>query len=203
MATAEQRQEMGLAIVKEFEGRYKNGKLQVYMLPPGDGGGAFEVAGINDRYHPSKASQLKSLIGDDQHERAEREAAEYIIEYTKPVVKFFPSAEAAEANSALEFVLRDTAFNRGAKGAATVLQIALGMMAIDGVVGPATRKEFDKQLGDLGPAHLLKRLTEARETYEKQSYPWKPNTRKEGSKFWTALANRWAKAHIIATERFA
>ena len=96
MNVDEQRHAMGLAIVREFEGRYKDGKLQVYKLPVGDGGGAFEIAGINDRYHPSKAGQLKALIENGQHEKAEAEAADYILEYTRCVLKFFQPAQAAE-----------------------------------------------------------------------------------------------------------
>jgi lysozyme family protein len=198
---ASHRQEMGLAIV-EFEGRYKDGKLQVYHLPAGDGGGAYEIAGINDRYHPSMAGKLRGMIQNGEHTKAEKEAASYIEEYTRPVLKFFPDAETADANPAIEFVLRDTAFNRGVKGAATVLQIALGMTAIDGVVGSLTHREFARQLKDLGPEHLLRRLTQARQTYERTSYPWKKSARDESSKFWKGLNSRWAKAHQVATTRF-
>jgi hypothetical protein len=169
MSVEEQRHAMGLAIVKEFEGRYKDGKLQVYKLPVGDGGGAFEIAGINDRYHPSKAGQLKALIESGQHEKAESEAADYIVEYTRCVLKFFQPPQAAEVVPAIEFVLRDTAFNRGCKGAAAVLQIALGMHAVDGIIGPMTHREFAKQLVDPGPAALLRSLKLARETYERTS----------------------------------
>jgi hypothetical protein len=202
MTIEAQRQQMGLAIVKEFEGRYKNGKLQVYMLPAGDGGGAFEIAGINDRYHATKANILRQLIEVGAHEKAEEEAAAYIVEYTRPVLKFFPASNSAEQNPAIEFVLRDCAFNRGAKGSATILQIALGMSDIDGVVGPATRAELAKQLNELGSQQVLAKITKARETYERNSYPWKSHARDEGSKFWKGLASRWAKAHGIATERF-
>jgi lysozyme family protein len=200
--TEARRQAMGLEIVR-LEGRYKDGKLQVYKLPPGDGGGAFEVAGINDRYHPTKSAQLKALIDSEQHDKAEAEAAAYIVEYTRCVLTFFSSPESAAVNPALEFVLRDTAFNRGCKGAATVLQIALGMSAIDGIIGPLTHREFTKQLQELGPAVLLRSLTQARESYERNSYPWKSGKRDESSKFWKGLANRWQKCHSIATSRFA
>jgi lysozyme family protein len=201
MNSSEKRQQMAMAIVKEFEGRYSGGKLQCYNLPAGDGGGAFEIAGINEKYHGPKARVLRSLIQGGKHDQAEKEAAAYIEEYTRPVLKFFPSPEAADANPALEFILRDAAFNRGAKGAATILQIALGMTAIDGAVGAKTRAEFGRQLA-LGPDHLLKRLSKARETYERTTYPWKPSARNEQSKFWAGLSNRWAKADRIARERF-
>jgi lysozyme family protein len=115
-------------------------------------------------------------------------------------VSFFPSPQSAEANPAIEFVLRDTAFNRGIKGAATVLQLALGMSEIDGLCGPMTHREFAKQLEDPGPAEVLKNLTAARETYERNTYSWKPNARDESSKFWKGLSNRWVKAHATASE---
>jgi len=184
---------MGLAIVQEFEGRYKNGKLQVYFLPAGDGGGSYEIAGINDRYHPSKAEQLKTFIDLGQHKAAEKEAAAYIIEYTNPVLKFFPSPELAEANPDVEFILRDCAFNRGAKGAATILQLALGV-PVDGIVGSYTKQAFGIALS--GP--FVGELTKARRTYEQTSYPWKKSTRQPGNKFWPGLENRWVKAETVS-----
>jgi len=194
---AKHRLEMGRAIV-EFEGRYKEGKLTVYNLPPGDGGGAFEIAGINERYHREMASQLKQLIESGQADEAERAAAAYIEKYTRPVVQFFSSPEAAEDHPDIEFILRDSAFNRGLKGAATILQIALGL-DVDGVVGPATRSAFGSALAD---PLFAAALTKAREIYERNTYPWKSAKRDEASKFWRGLANRWAKSHEVATTRF-
>lgn len=200
---SEKQIEMGKAIV-EFEGRFdKAGNLKVYKLPAGDGGGAYEVAGINERYHPDKAKELKDLIEAGQQEKAMREASEYIEAYTRPVRKFFPSEHLADDNPSIEFVLRDSAFNRGNKGAATILQIALGMSDIDGVVGPATHHELAKQLNELGSEHVLANITMAREIYERTSYPWKSGKRDESSKFWKGLASRWAKAHQTAQTRFA
>jgi hypothetical protein len=199
MSTPEKRHAMGKAIVK-FEGRYTEGKLQHYKLPPGDGGGRGEVAGINEKYHPGEYAKLKGLIEGGAHQEAEHEAARYIEEYTRSVCSFFPSAEAADANPAIEFVLRDTAINRGLKGAATVLQIALELPDIDGVVGPRTQREFARQLDERGPAALLRALSAARETYERNKYAWKPNARDESSKFWKGLSNRWARAHKVAGE---
>jgi hypothetical protein len=50
--------------------RDKQGNLRVYNLPAADGGGSYEVAGINDRYHPEAASKLKQLIGDGKQQEA-------------------------------------------------------------------------------------------------------------------------------------
>jgi hypothetical protein len=203
MSSAEQRLDMGKAVV-EFEGRFdRHGNLLVYELPEGDGGGDYEVAGINQKYHPAMAARLKKLIEEGDQERALHEASVYIEDYTAEVISFFPSHLSAEANPAIEFVLRDCAFNRGKRGAATILQLALGMSEIDGVVGPMTHREFAKQLDDPGPTELLQNLTAARETYERNAYAWKRSARDESSKFWKGLSNRWAAAHKIATERFA
>ena len=52
------RRAMAKAIV-DFEARRDaRGRLAVYRLPAGDGGGSYEVAGINDRYHPTEAAHL-------------------------------------------------------------------------------------------------------------------------------------------------
>jgi lysozyme family protein len=199
MTAAAKRHQMGVEIVR-IEGRYKDGKLQHYALPAGDGGGAGEVAGVNEKYHPEQYGKLRGLIEAGAHQEAELEAARYIEKYTRDVLRFFPGPQLAEENPAIEFVLRDTAFNRGMKGAATVLQLALGMSEIDGLCGPITHREFARQLEEPGPAEVLANLTKARETYERNKYAWKPQARDESSKFWKGLSNRWAKAHTIASK---
>ena len=51
MTTPEQRRRMAAAIVN-FEARRDSKRhLMVYKLPKGDGGGRYEVAGINERYN--------------------------------------------------------------------------------------------------------------------------------------------------------
>jgi hypothetical protein len=199
MALTDKQIAMGNAIV-EMEGRFKGGKLQVYNLPAGDGGGSFEVAGINERYHGPKAKELRQLITSGQHEDAHYSAAVYIAEYTNSVCNFFPSDDLRERNPGVEFILRDSAFNRGAKGAATILQIALGV-SIDGVVGVNTKTAFARELA-LGQEQFMVRLRAAREIYERNKYPWKQSSRDESSKFWSGLSNRWAKSHNIGVSRF-
>lgn len=190
------REQMGREIV-QFEGRFDNdGDLRVYKLPAGDGGGAYEVAGINERYHPKKAAELKALIESGKSEEAERQAALYIVDYTDGVLKFFPSPEYAEKNPHVEFLLRDSCFNRGLKGAATILQIALSV-PVDGVIGPVSKSAFKRAL-DADPNGCAIAITAARETYERNSYPWKPGKRDESSKFWKGLSSRWDKAHSSA-----
>ena len=115
----------------EWEGRKdKQGNLSVYKLPTGDMGGNFEVAGINDRYHPEAFKAISSLPAQ---ERA-KAAAEYIQGYTAPLVERLPQA--------LQPFTQDLAFNRGLGGATKYIQQALNALgqkvAVDGGLGPKT-----------------------------------------------------------------
>ena len=115
----------------EWEGRKdKQGNLSVYKLPTGDMGGNFEVAGINDRYHPEAFKAISSLPAQ---ERA-KAAAEYIQGYTAPLVEKLPQA--------LQPFTQDLAFNRGLGGATKYIQQGLNTLgqkvAVDGGFGPKT-----------------------------------------------------------------
>jgi hypothetical protein len=173
-ARAALRKKMAESIVK-FEGRRDpQGHLRVYILPPGDGGGRYEVAGINDRYHPQEAARLRQLVDAGRFDEAEDYATEVIADYTDVVAKWttVPSIEA---------YLRDCAFNRGPGGAAKILQIALGVK-VDGGVGPETLGALRR--AEKNPAKLLAALRAAREQYE-----LRVAGRRE--KFWKGLVNRW------------
>lgn len=178
---AERRLAIARKIV-DFEARRdRNGKIAVYELPSGDGGGSYEVAGINQRYHPAQAAKLRELIREGKQDEAEDLAAQYIADYTDLVAGWttVPSVEA---------FLRDSAFNRGPGGAAKILQIALGVET-DGRVGPITIEALRKAEQD--PESLLEALRKARETYELRVVGRRP-------KFWNGLVNRWNKALSFA-----
>ena len=173
-ARAELRKKMAESIV-QFEGRRdEKGHLRVYILPAGDGGGRYEVAGINDRYHPQEAAKLRALIDAGHCDEAEDYAAEVIAEYTDVVAKW-------TTVPAIESYLRDCAFNRGPGGAAKILQIALGVH-VDGGVGPETLAALRE--AEKNPTKLLLALRAARERYE-----LRVAGRRE--KFWKGLVNRW------------
>ena len=115
----------------EWEGRKdKQGNLAVYKLPSGDMGGNFEVAGINDRYHPEAFKAISSLPAQDRA----KAAAEYIQGYTAPLVERLPQA--------LQPFTQDLAFNRGLGGATKYIQQGLNTLgqkvAVDGGMGPKT-----------------------------------------------------------------
>jgi len=185
-----EREKMALAII-DFEARKdKNGNLTVYKLPVGDGGGSYEVAGINDKYHPKEAAKLKSFIDRGMHKEALSEAASYLASYTDVATTWFTLPDGSNNSHdfpAIEFFLRDSVFNRGAGGAAKILQIALGV-DVDGGVGNKTKEALQKVLSDDWKV-LLNKLRASREVYER-SYVH----RNESSIFWKGLVNRWNKA---------
>ena len=184
MTTQEQRRQMAAAIV-DFEARRDAaGHLMVYHLPSGDGGGAYEVAGINARYNRSTAKTLAGLIGRQRFEEAERLATDYIARNTDCAATWTDVP-------AIEFYLRDCVFNRGARGGALILQRALGVDP-DGKVGPKTRAAA----AAAHPADVLARLRKAREQYERDVAH-----RDERSEFWAGLSARGERAHTIAERR--
>ena len=175
--SSSQRLEMAKFII-DFEARRDaRGRLIVYALPPGDGGGRYEVAGINERYHKAVCDELVELIRSGRHAEAERRAAEFIANYTD-------KASTWTQNVGIEFYLRDTMFNRGAGGAAWVLQKAVGL-ATDRNVGSVTLAAV--RAAEARPRELLDKLRMARESNERLR-------RDESSPFWRGLVNRWNKA---------
>lgn len=178
-------------VIMDFEARYdKNGNIVAYKIPSGDGGGEWEVAGICDRYHPQETKKLVAMIQAGKHEEVKEEVSRYLIDYTKGVKGWFASEEEYDKHPELAVLLRDAAFNRGAGGAAKILQRALGV-AVDGKVGPQTRSELLEK--STNPTKLIASLRAAREWYERSVVG-----RDESSKFWAGLSSRWNKITEIA-----
>lgn len=179
-STYEQRHKMARVILG-YEARRVNGKLAVHYLRPDDGGGNYEVAGINERYHKEDADRLVALIQAGRHDEAEAYATEFIANYTDRADRWCSTV-------AVEFYVRDCVFNRGPGGAAWILQHAVGVET-DMLVGPITRAAVAQAERD--PAALLKNLRASREVYERRK-------RDERSDFWKGLVNRWNNALAYA-----
>jgi hypothetical protein len=178
-----QRAAMARTILELEARRDAEGRIAVYRLPPGDGGGRYEVAGINERYHKAVCDELVALIRGGRHAEAEARAADFIAGYTD-------KAAAWTHNAGVELFLRDCMFNRGPGGAAWILQKAVGVET-DTIVGPVTLAAA--RVAEAAPADLIDRLRASREAYERRR-------RDETSRFWAGLASRWSKAHAKAIE---
>ena len=183
-STPEDRRRMMDFVVGAEARRDKMGRLRVYKLPAADGGGTYEVAGINDRFHPQAAAKLRDLLAANRQAHAENFIRDYLEDYTAVVTKW-------ATHPAIEAFLRDTAFNRGPKGALRILQLAL-KVADDGKWGPTTKAALAAALKH--PGTLLQNLRTARESYEIRIAP--PVGAR--AKFWQGLVNRWDKALSFA-----
>ena len=117
---------------------------------------------------------------------AQDAAADHIRRYTDPV------AMLSEV-PAVQFALRDAAFNRGPSGAVKILQDSLGLTD-DGIAGAKTKAALRKAERD--PKKLLGDLRAARERYERRK-------RDESSKFWAGLSNRWNRQHADSLSMLA
>lgn len=173
--------------ILDFEARRDhNGHLMVYQLPSDDGGGSYEVAGINERFDGPMAAKLKAMVEAGQFDAAETEAENYILGNTNPAADW-------TTNAGVEFYLRDCLFNRGVKGAARILQHACGVSAAwhdsedDGQIGPKTHAAMT----GISPVDLLTRLRAAREDYERVIVGYRAN-------FWNGLVNRWNNSLTVA-----
>lgn len=154
----------------DFEGRKdKAGNLAVYELPSGDMGGSFEVAGINNRYHPQVAEALKNM---DPALRKDY-AAKYIVDYTSPLTSKLPEAYRP--------FFQDLAFNRGMGGATRFLQRAIGAKE-DGLLGPKTLDLLAQQ----NPRDVLRQVSLEQLNYERRLAEQNP----ERKKFLPGLENR-------------
>jgi hypothetical protein len=168
--SATSRFQMAQWIVNQEARRDAQGRLKVYSLPANDGGGRFEVAGINERYDATKCLQLVAMLNAGQHAAAEREAAQYIASKTDAAANWtrLPAAE---------LFLRDTIFNRGLGGAIKILQMALGVVARSQIATAVLQAEQN-------PRHFIQSLRAAREQYE-----WKVVGRR--ANLVAGLINRW------------
>ena len=154
--------------------RDKMGNVAIYKLPSGDMGGSYEVAGINDKFHPGEASRLANL----PPEQREIEAAKYIRKYTAPIVDKMPQE--------MQAFVQDMAFNRGAGGATKYIQQGLNSLgqkvAVDGVLGPKTLQA----IGSVQPSALMQAASQA----QLQDEYAKASVNPERRKFLQGLENR-------------
>ncbi len=179
---ADVKMRMGKAITLAEARRDARGQLAVYQLPANDGGGTYEVAGINDRYHPIEAAKLKAMIEAGRHQEAEDFVGQFTASYTDV-------ADLWTVSWGIEFYLRDCVFNRGPTGAAKILQRALillgdtvGPDGVDGDVGPNTMAAIGRQETNVDA--MLTALRQAREDYEREDVGYRAN-------LWNGLINRF------------
>lgn len=165
----------------DFEARKdKQGNVQVYKLPAGDMGGNFEVAGINDKYHPDAFKRISSLPAQERTQAA----AQYVKEYTSPFVSKLPQA--------VQPFAQDLAFNRGMGGATKYIQQGLNTLgqkvAVDGGLGPKTLQAINQ----VEPKALMRAASQAQLEDEYRMAQRNPARKKFISGLESRIRNRLA-----------
>jgi len=173
-------------ILRSEARRDKAGRLLVYSPPAGDGGGAYEVAGINAASHPQEAARLRLMVQSGQYAAAEREAKRYIMEYTQPVADFLQGA--GVRSKGVDYYLRDVFMNGGAGGAAKVLNRAVG--AGGDKLTEESRMKLQEFLRTHSERDLLLRLRDVR----LQWYKGISNANPAKKQFMTGWVNRTRQA---------
>jgi len=180
-ADTSRRTRMAKKILDYEARRDSRGNLAVYALPTSDGGGTVEVAGINNKYHPEEFSKLRDLVHASKYAEAEKYATDFYLKYSDVAGQW-------TKEPGVEFFLRDCVVNRGPKGAAEILQYAVGFGGtdVDGAVGPKTLAAMRLYEPEL----LIERLRQGREKWENvrdQKKGPRPDMRR-------GLVIRWNKA---------
>ena len=156
-----------------------NGNLKVYNLHPSDGGGAYEIAGINVEYHPEEARALRALVEQGQYQQAEARVKAYYLSYTNKM----GAQSVINGNQGVDYAIRDAGFNRGMGGAFWMAKFAAGLPTSQRPPNAEERKTIlEAQTKD--PVGFLNKFRTAGETYEKNVVGYR-------EKFWKGLTKRW------------
>jgi len=154
--------------------RDKNGNIAVYSLPSGDMGGSYEVAGINDRYHPEAAKRLASIPA----EQRDQAAAEYIRSFTAPAVDLMPDK--------LKAFAQDMAFNRGIGGMTKYMQQGLNYLGANVKIDGALGRNTLTAINSVDPIKLMQAASMAQKSDENAKAEANPDR----VKFLPGLNNR-------------
>lgn len=100
-----------------------NGSLAVHKLPAGDGGGEYEVAGLNQRDDNAELQHVIALMKEGKRDEAMQYVAAAYVRKTQSTVDWLHAR--GINNPAIEYMARDMAFNHGNGGARSILNRAL------------------------------------------------------------------------------
>ena len=157
-ATPSQRLAMAKIIIGYEAQTDSQGRLMVHDLPPADGGGRYEVAGINERYNKTVCDELVALIRSGRQSEALQRAAAYIADNTDIAANWTSNAR-----------------SRSSPGTASSIEAPGGRL--DPAEGDRCGPSTDEAIGshtlaavaraEASPLDLLDDLRQSREAYER------------------------------------
>ena len=132
--------------------------IAVHNLPAADGGGKWEVAGINERSHPEEAAKLRRMVENGaSQEKLTQEVYSYYAKYTQPAADLIGSATPSKG---LELFMRDCHLNHPPTAPAMLLRRALNVPQ-----GTNLTKATSDYIAAHGELKLLEALSNARANY--------------------------------------
>lgn len=167
--------------------------LRVMRLPEGDGGGAYEIAGICDGIEPKVFNSIKVELEAGNRDKAWDMCIDYVEKKTRNGQVWSPE------NLAIEFFLRDIIFNMGDGGCVNVMQRTINYygatkVVVDGAWGPKTKKAWEELLSIIVPVNLLLALARCRD----QRYKAIATANSKKEKFLAGWYSRTLKAKTYA-----
>ena len=171
----------------------KRGNLTIYKLPEGDGGGEYEIAGINQKNHSQEFNKLAGMLQEGRHQEAKEEAANYIDRKTSRVGELLQNS--GVQNDGIDYLLRDMCFNGGESFPARVIHRSLGIpdsKSFNGNTGEA----ISAYLQDHSEEELLAALKQGRDNLYRSIAANNP----EKKKFLRGWLNRSASSYKEAMQ---
>ena len=171
------------------------GRIAVYYPTKEDGGGEYEVAGINQASHPVKSAQLKRMVEDPtvSNEEIENEVAAYYKQYTQQGVALVSSSTRSKG---IELFMRDCTLNHGLEGAKKVVRRALGLGKNEDIY-PAV-SDFIRTYGE---QQFLEALVRGRAEYYAAIIEANPKKQKFAQCWANRLKNISRASHALLRQR--
>lgn len=167
----------------------KNGNPAQVTLPSQDTGGTTEIAGFTDKYDPQQLAQIASTPPAQRKDLV----LSLIDQKTAP-------AAAWSDEPAVQGLLRDTVFHRGAGGAQAIIHAALtGQVPVGQDGKPLASYQLTpdevQQIKVMHPLDAINAISKARQTYENSIYGVRPQLAK-------GLTNRFNNAQQHFTKLY-
>ena len=138
--------------------RDSSGRPIVYALPKEDGGGSFEVAGLNEKYNNQEARALRTMI---QAGAPTATIENFIRSVYKQKTQYGADFLPPGHSKGIELFVRDCALNHSPQGVRTILAAAVGTYQAD----PNLPAVISSYINRYGEAALLRNLSGARASY--------------------------------------
>lgn len=165
-----------------------NGRPQIYKLPAGDGGGNFEVAGLNEKSNPAELAHVKQMLKEN---RPTEEVVGYIKSVYKQKTNYAAQLIPDSCSQGIELTIRDCALNHSPGGVSTILKNAIGIPNTPEISTLKLKDEVAKFVRTHGEKTFLYNLSVARANYYRKLVVDKP----ERAKFLKGWLNRNQKVY--------